>query len=624
MDRRRFIDRLSGAAIKAASALVLVAVASMFVQIFTVAFPLWESVEWRATSASDQVPAAPPEWVGRTEDLLVFRANSRRRHWVAASDQTTLWGQLQTKDAPIEQWSTLDYRIALPPEFARQARERVVMILDGLQLLAIPEPSGTLAVIDVEHPSMISQLTTSPWDTVSLAADGRMMIQSYHNVLSRYQLGVGHNRVPTVIKLSEHHLAQTPDQILVSPDGVLALILIGEKVLLWQLYSDELLSMEALGAANFLSWTSRDQFKVLTATGDEQYFRLKGFPNFDMQQLFEPQWRSGYSSAVFRWLPIVENTGDFPMFSLWPLLWGTLKAALMALFFALPIGIPTAIFVGFYMSPRLRDRIKPVIELLAAIPTVVIGAIAAVAVAPVFYQEFAGFLGMLLMIPAGVAGVAVFVTKRGDAVAARWQLETLPLKISPLVLVLAVVGYLMGKELEVLFFTGDLGRFLVDTYSISMAQRNTILLGFSLGIALVPTLFTISEEAIHAVPRQLAAGCLALGSSHWQSFRDVVLPIAFPGILAAVLVSFGRAIGETMILVMVSGNTPLMDWDLFSGIRTLTATLALELPEASRNGMHYRILFMAAFLLFAFTFIVNTVAELTRSRVTRMTTAWQG
>jgi ABC-type uncharacterized transport system permease subunit len=624
MDRRRFIDRLSGIGIKATSALVLVAVAGMFVQIFTVAFPLWESVEWRATAAKSNVPATPPDWIGQTEDLLVFRANSRRRHWVAASDQDTLWGQLQTKETIRDQWSTLVYRINLPPEFARPDQDHRVLILDGLQLLAVPSPSGALAIIDVERPDDLSLLATSRWESLSPVAGGRMVIQAHDNVVSLYQLGVGHDRVPLVTKLSEHHLSQKPDQILVSPGDHLALIRLGQDVLLWQLYSDELLPMEALRSAEVVSWTSRDQIKVVTARGDERYFRLKGFPNFDMQQLFEPQWRSGYSSAVFRWLPTVDNEDSFPLFSLWPLLWGTLKAALMALLFALPIGIPTAIFVGFFMSPRLRDRIKPVIELLAAIPTVVVGAIAAVAVAPVFYQEFAGFLGMLIIIPLGVAGVAVLVSSQGDAVAARWQSETLPLKISPLVLLLAVLGYYIGKELEAFFFAGDLGQFLVDAYSISLAQRNTVLLGFSLGIALVPTLFTISEEAIHAVPRQLAAGCLALGSSHWQSFRDVVLPIAFPGILAAVLVSFGRAIGETMILVMVSGNTPLMDWDLFSGVRTFTATLALELPEAPRNGIHYRILFMAAFLLFAFTFVVNTVAELTRSRVTRMTTAWQG
>jgi phosphate transport system permease protein len=136
-----------------------------------------------------------------------------------------------------------------------------------------------------------------------------------------------------------------------------------------------------------------------------------------------------------------------------------------------------------------------------------------------------------------------------------------------------------------------------------------------MGFAVIPTIFTIAEDALAGVPRSLASGSLALGATPWQTMVYVLLPTASPGIFSALMIGFGRAVGETMIVLMATGNTPIMDWNLFEGMRTLAANIAVELPESELDSTHYRILFLAALVLFVFTFAVNTVADLVRQRL---------
>jgi len=130
----------------------------------------------------------------------------------------------------------------------------------------------------------------------------------------------------------------------------------------------------------------------------------------------------------------------------------------------------------------------------------------------------------------------------------------------------------------------------------------------------IPIIFTIAEDAISNVPRNLTAASLALGASRWQTAWRVVLPSALPGVFSAVMIGFGRAIGETMIVLMATGNTPILSWSLFNGLRSLSANIAVEIPEAPFNSSLYRVLFLSAVLLFIFTFIINTVAEALRQR----------
>lgn len=130
-----------------------------------------------------------------------------------------------------------------------------------------------------------------------------------------------------------------------------------------------------------------------------------------------------------------------------------------------------------------------------------------------------------------------------------------------------------------------------------------------MGAAIIPTIYTIAEDAIFSVPKHLSEGSLALGATQWQTLTKVVLLTASPGIFSAVMMGLGRAVGETMIVLMATGNTPIMDGNILEGMRTLAANIAIEMPESEMGSTHFRMLFLAAFLLFVFTFFVNSLAE---------------
>jgi phosphate transport system permease protein len=146
-------------------------------------------------------------------------------------------------------------------------------------------------------------------------------------------------------------------------------------------------------------------------------------------------------------------------------------------------------------------------------------------------------------------------------------------------------------------------------------QRNSLVVGFVMGFTVIPIVFTIAEDSLSNVPATLRSGSLALGASRWQTALRIVLPTASAGIFSALMVGLGRAVGETMIVVMATGNTPIMDLNIFSGMRTLSANIAVELPEAPHHGTLYRTLFLGAMVLFLMTFVVNTVAEVLRQRL---------
>ena len=156
---------------------------------------------------------------------------------------------------------------------------------------------------------------------------------------------------------------------------------------------------------------------------------------------------------------------------------------------------------------------------------------------------------------------------------------------------------------------------LRSQWGIGYDQRNSIVVGLAMGFAVIPTIFTIAEDAIFSVPKHLTLGSLALGATPWQTMVKVVLLTASPGIFSAVMIGLGRAVGETMIVLMATGNTPVMDLSIFQGMRTLSANIAVEMPESEVNSTHYRVLFLAGLVLFMFTFVFNSVAEIVRQRL---------
>ena len=214
----------------------------------------------------------------------------------------------------------------------------------------------------------------------------------------------------------------------------------------------------------------------------------------------------------------------------------------------------------------------------------------------------------------GTAGVLLWraLPRR---VTGRLRVGTELLVILPLLLLAVWVSVLIGPTVESWLFGGDARLWLQHAWGLTYDQRNCLVVGIAMGFAVIPIIFTISEDAFSSVPSSLTAASLALGASRWQTAVNVVLPTASPGIFSAIMVGFGRAVGETMIVLMATGNTPVMEWSIFNGIRTLSANIAVEIPEAPHGGTLYRTLFLAAAMLFAMTFVVNTIAEIIRQRL---------
>jgi phosphate transport system permease protein len=214
----------------------------------------------------------------------------------------------------------------------------------------------------------------------------------------------------------------------------------------------------------------------------------------------------------------------------------------------------------------------------------------------------------------GTAGVVVWraLPRR---ILARLRPGTELVVILPMLLAAVWVAHAAGPVLERWIFAGDARYWLKEALGLTYDQRNCLVVGVAMGFAVIPIIFTISEDAFSSVPSNLTAASLALGASRWQTAVRVVLPTASPGIFSAIMVGFGRAVGETMIVLMATGNTPLMDWSIFNGMRTLAENIAVEIPESPEGGTLYRTLFLTASLLFVLTFLVNTVAELIRQRL---------
>ncbi len=338
-------------------------------------------------------------------------------------------------------------------------------------------------------------------------------------------------------------------------------------------------------------------------------------PEVSFSSLWSKVWYENYKEPEYVWQSSASDNGFEPKFSLTPLAFGTLKAALYAMLFALPLALAGAAFTAYFMSSSLRRMVKPTIEIMAALPTVILGFLAGLWFAPFLEENLAGVLALLLVMPAGLLVFAWIWTRAGwavkDYVKEGWE----PVLLLPVLVVLGYLSIKFAGPLQDLFFQGDLRTWLSREAGISYDQRNAMVVGCAMGFAVIPTIFSIAEDAIYGVPKSLSDGSLALGATPWQTLVRVILPTASPGMFSAVMIGLGRAVGETMIVLMATGNTPIMDWNLFEGMRTLAANIAVEMPESAMNSSHYRILFLAALVLFLFTFVVNTGAELIRQHL---------
>lgn len=337
-------------------------------------------------------------------------------------------------------------------------------------------------------------------------------------------------------------------------------------------------------------------------------------PEVSFSALWQRVWYESYEKPDYIWQSAAATNDFEPKFSLAPLTLGTLKAAFYAMLLATPLAIFAAMYSAYFMSPRTRRVAKPTLELMEALPTVILGFLAGLWLAPLVENNLVGTLGSFVTVPILVLLAALgwrFVPLRlKTLVPEGWE----AMLLLPVVALAIWLAFLIGHPIEALFFGGDLPHWL-NKHGITFEQRNSLVVGLAMGFAVTPTIFSIAEDALFSVPKHLTAGSLALGATRWQTLINVVLPTASPGIFSAVMIGMGRAVGETMIVLMATGNTAVMDWSIFTGFRTLSANIGVEMPEAAVGTTHFRLLFVSALVLFGFTFIVNTGAELVRQRL---------
>ena len=356
---------------------------------------------------------------------------------------------------------------------------------------------------------------------------------------------------------------------------------------------------------------------LLVEAGERfHFFNVKNsHPEVTWSALWQKVWYEGYPEPQFVWQSTSASDDFEAKLSLVPLAFGTLKAAFYAMLFAVPLALAGAIFAGYFMSPGMRKVVKPTVEIMAALPTVILGFLAGLWLAPMIEQHLPGVFLLLIALPLSmlVAAFGWYKLPRRikEAVPDGWQALIL-------IPILLLVGYLclnFSAVLEGWFFGGNARTFITNQLGMRFDQRNSLVVGIAMGFAVIPTIFSIAEDAVFSVPRHLTQGSLALGATPWQTLSRVVILTASPGIFSAVMMGLGRAVGETMIVLMATGNTPVMDMSMFQGLRTLAANIAVEMPESEVGSSHYRVLFLAAFVLFVFTFVFNSVAEFVRQRL---------
>jgi len=444
-----------------------------------------------------------------------------------------------------------------------------------------------------------------------------------------------------------------------------------------------------------------DGLYVLGAGGALERYRVEApHPEITLQALFSPVWYEGNREPAHIWQSSSGTDAFEPKYGLVPLIFGTLKATFYSLLFGVPVALLAAVYTSEFLHPRVKARVKPMIEMMASLPSVVLGFLAALVVAPfvedvvpavlvtfvlvpllfllsayltqllprgaelrlqrlrlplialvvlpagvamgvflgpvveklLFYGEFKlwldGQIGdggpgwLLMLLPVSGAAVVYLISRTlGPGLRAlsrrlsRRQAALLELGKYAGGLVLTLLAAWLGSRALVLIGLDSRGSFplfgqVLGTY----VQRNSLVVGFIMGFAIIPIIYTLADDALSSVPEHLRSASLASGATPWQTTTRVIVPTAMSGLFSAVMIGLGRAVGETMIVLMATGNTPLLEWNIFNGFRTLSANIAVELPEAVANSTHYRTLFLAALVLFLMTFAVNTVAEMVRLR----------
>jgi len=410
--------------------------------------------------------------------------------------------------------------------------------------------------------------------------------------------------------------------IAVTPTGDMSLLYTTSEALLWHgniLGEQEGENQTTTGKnilPTVLDFAPRADGIVVSNSKNLRLLTVKNeHPEVTWHALWQEVWYEGYPEPAYVWQS-TSGSDDFEAkFSLVPIAFGTVKAALYAMIFAVPIALFSAVYTAYFMTPALRKKVKPTIEMMEALPTVILGFLAGLWLAPLIEKYLPAFFLLMILVPTATFITAFAWYKLPKQVKSFFPETLAPLVLIPVLILSAYLAFSLSPLIETAFFGGDMRSYISNDLGINFDQRNALVVGIAMGFAVIPTIFSMAEDAIFSVPKHLTSGSLALGATPWQTLVKVVLLTASPGIFSAVMMGLGRAVGETMIVLMATGNTPILDWNIFEGMRTLAANIAVEMPESEVGSSHYRILFLAAFVLFIFTFIFNTVAEFVRQRL---------
>lgn len=466
---------------------------------------------------------------------------------------------------------------------------------------------------------------------------------------------------------------------------------------LYYLTNDHLLVSVSDGAkAPFrsLSICPKDDGVLGAASDQVCLWRLDAtHPEVTLRSLFLPVWYEGNARPTHDWQSS-GGTDDFePKLGLMPLIFGTLKVTVYSLLFGVPLALLAAVYTSEFLHPKTRGRIKPTIELMASLPSVVLGFVAALVLAPLVEGILPAILASLVVVPMTLlcgaflwqvipsttrlmlnhyrlffmclalplggwlawrsgplverwlfsGDLKLWLEGAGGSPTGGWMLLLVPIASVATAYLLAsyvhpwlrrrsahwsearmaaaellkfcvAAAFALSLALALSWFLSTAGFDPRGTYLGAYNQRNMLIVGFVMGFAIIPIIYTIAEDALSSVPQHLRSASLGAGATPWQTATRIIIPTAMSGLFSAIMVGLGRAVGETMIVLMAAGNTPVMDWNLFNGGRSLSANIAVELAEAVRDSTHYRTLFFAALVLFGLTFLLNTVAESVRQR----------
>lgn len=344
-------------------------------------------------------------------------------------------------------------------------------------------------------------------------------------------------------------------------------------------------------------------------------------PVAGMRSFFTRIIYEGRQDRIFDWQS--SGPADFEQkLSIVPLLIGTMKGTIYAMLLAVPIALLSALYVSQFLRPELKRVVKPTMEIMASLPSVVLGFFAALWLSPLISNAVPSVMLAIMGMFVGALITGFAWTRLPTSVRLRLPSGWEFLFVAFPAFAMAGIGWWCGQIVEnwaFLQYDETLGRdvgsfrlWVVNVLGMDFETRNALVVGFAMGFAVIPIIFTITEDSLSNVPNAFRSGSLALGASRWQTAMRIVLPTASAGIFSALMIGFGRAVGETMIMVMATGNAVVQDFNPFTGMRTLSANIAVELSEAEQNGTLYRTLFLCAVILFMFTFTLNTFAELLR------------